>query len=120
MNSFNVAGRVGKDAEVRQAGKTPVTSFSLAYSSPFGEKKTTWFNVSLFGDRFTKLAGYIKKGDFIAVTGSVEEKEFTGRDGEIRKSLEINATDVTLVPGGSKSGAGSSSSDDEEDSEIPF
>ena len=119
MNNHSIVGRVGKDAEVRDAGKNKVTTFSVAWSSPFGEKNTTWFKVNLFGDRFVKLAGYIKKGDMIGVTGPTELKPYTTKDGQERTSLESDGTNVTLM-GNKRSEGTSDTTSDTDDDEVPF
>ena len=74
MNNLSIVGRVGKDAEVRDAGRNKVVNFSIAWSSPFGEKETTWFNVSLFGERFVKLATYMKY-HFVSTRQRMETSE---------------------------------------------
>lgn len=126
MNSLSIIGRVGGNAEVRKAGNYDVVNFSIAWTDPRGQKETTWFNVSLFGDRFAKLAPYIMKGDQIAVQGSVKLRKYTTRDGAEGSSLELNGENVTLLSnnrGNGGSGGGSSSfSDDAADDggAIPF
>lgn len=121
MNNLSIVGRVGKDAEVRDAGRNKVVNFSLAWSSPFGEKETTWFNVSLFGERFVKLATYIKKGDQLGVNGEVSLRKYTTKDGDERTSLEINGTNVTLLGGSNRNeGTASGPTASVEDDSIPF
>lgn len=121
MNNLSIVGRVGKDAEIRKAGAYEVVSFSIAWTNPRGQKNTTWFNVSLFGDRFVKLAPYIQKGNQIGIEGVVELREYQNKDGETRTSLELNGNNVTLLGsrnGGSTQSGGSA--DDEGDDSVPF
>lgn len=71
----------------------------MALASGYGEKKiTTWLNCSIFGKRGEAVAGYIKKGTLVGVSG-----EFTARpyqkDGAERLSLEVRVNDVTLLGG---------------------
>jgi single-strand DNA-binding protein len=94
MNVFTAIGRCGRDAEVRrtQSGKA-VAGWSIAVDSGFGEnKKTTWFDCSLWGDRAEKLAEYIRKGDRIGVTGEIGTREHDGRT-----YVTLNVRDVTLL-----------------------
>lgn len=106
MNIFTGIGRLGRDAEVRHtsAGK-PVTTFSVAIEDGFGEHKTTtWMDCSMFGERGEKVAGYIRKGDRIGVTGSIRLDTYTTRDGVEKSKVALRVADITLL--GSKSDGG--------------
>lgn len=94
MNNFSAVGRVGNKAVTRhtQNGK-PVTGFSLALDSGFGEKKQTlWFDCSAWGERFVKVADFITKGSQVAVVGELGTREHDGKT-----YLTLNVNDVTLV-----------------------
>lgn len=122
MNVFSEIGRIGKDAVVRHtAGGNPVTGWSVAVDSGFGDKKQTlWFDCAMWGDRGTKIATYIKKGDRIGITGELGTREHEGKTYHT-----LNVQNVTLL-GEKREGAAAQSqqqsapqSDDPEDS-IPF
>jgi len=87
-------GRVGKDAETRfTSGGKPVTGFSVAFDSGYGDaKQTLWFDCNAWGERYEKLAEYIKKGDNIGVAGEIGEREHNGK---IYKTLRVS--DVKLL-----------------------
>lgn len=74
MIKLIVAGRVGKDAELKTVGDTTVCSFSVAHTEKvYGQnatEKTVWIACSVWGDRAPKLAPYILKGTFVVVEGS--------------------------------------------------
>ena len=125
MQNITIAGRVGRDAETRQAGSGNVTSFTVAVDQGYGQNKlTNWWRVSLWGQRGEKLAQYIRKGDNITVTG-----EFTLGEYEGKPQLNVNANDVALQGGkgeygaqhtdGSRSG-GQAPADDDLDDDIAF
>lgn len=98
MNVFNAIGRIAKDAEVRftQSGK-PVTSWSLAVDSGYGDhKKTTWVDCQLWGERGQKIAGHLHKGDRLGVSGEITLDEYIGRDGSKQKTLKLRVNEVTL------------------------
>jgi len=61
MNVINFTGNCGRDAETKFLGNgDAVTSFSVALSSGFGDKKiTTWLNCSMYGKRGEAVANYI-------------------------------------------------------------
>lgn len=107
MNIFTGIGRLGRDAEVRHtsAGK-PVTTFAVAIEDGFGEHKTTtWMDCSMFGERGEKVAGYIRKGDRIGVTGSIRLDTYTTRDGVEKSKVALRVQDVTLLGGKQDSGS---------------
>ena len=99
MKNITIAGNVGKDAETRKTGSgDAVTSFSVAVEERKGQDKSTiWFDVSIWGARGEKLAGYITKGTKVAVSGDLGKREHDGKT-----YLTVRADQVTLM--GSKSG----------------
>lgn len=104
MNNYNAIGRVGKDAVTRfTQGGDPVTGFSLAVDSGFGDKKQTlWLDCSAWGKRYEGVAQYITKGSQLGVTGELGTREHEGKT-----YLTLRVSDVTLVGGKSEGSAGS-------------
>ena len=130
MNSITIAGSLGKDAEVRYlTNGDPVASFSVA-DSQGRDKPTIWWNCSLFGKRAESLAPYLVKGQAVAVSGTVSEREWTDKDGGKRKSMDVRVNDVALQGGkreapepaqpAARKSAAQSAGFDDSDSEIPF
>ena len=98
MINVTLAGRVGKDAETRQAGNSSVTGFSVAGDTGFGDRKQShWFNCSLWGKRGEAMQQYLSKGQEVVVIGEYSEREYNGN-----KYKELNVLDVKLM-GGSQS-----------------
>lgn len=123
MNVFTGIGRAGKDAEVRHtaAGK-PVMNVGLAIDSGFGDnKQTTWLDCSAWGDRFAKVAEYIKKGDRVGVSGEIGTREHNGKT-----YVTLNVREVTLLTKKPESQESAPQPitkpavDDFEDQDIPF
>lgn len=125
MNNFSGIGRAGRDAVTRhtQNGKA-VTGFPLAIDTGFGEsRQTTWLDCSAWGDRFSKVCEYIKKGDRVGVVGEIGSREHDGKT-----YVTLNVRDITLLGAkreerAKESGAKArapSERDDFEDDEIPF
>jgi len=99
MNSITVAGTLGRDAELRYLPNgDAVTSFSVA-DSQGRDKPTVWWNASLFGKRAESLTQYLIKGSAVTISGSVAEREWTDKDGQKRKSMDIRVSDVALQGG---------------------
>lgn len=98
MKVITIAGNIGKDAEIRQTqGGDSVTSWSVATTErgKGGEKRTLWFDCTLWGKRGEALASYLTKGSKVAVSG-----EFSTREHEGRTYLTIRASEVTLMGDG--------------------
>ena len=90
MQNITLTGRVGQNAETRDAGGNQVTSFNLAVDQGYGDRKTTnWFRISIWGDRGAKLREHIRKGDKLAVTGELTIGEYNGKP-----QYEVRAADI--------------------------
>lgn len=101
MQFISITGRVGGPAETRSAGNGTVTNFNCAVDQGWGDKKqTNWFRIAIWGDRGSKLAQYITKGEKVAVTGELEIGEYNGKP-----QYEIRAADVDCFMAGKPTGA---------------
>lgn len=99
MKTISIAGNIGKDAATRntQQGDS-VTSWSVAVEERQGqEKRTLWFDCSLWGKRGSSLAQYLTKGSKVAVSG-----EFSTREHDGRTYFTIRADQITLLGGGER------------------
>ena len=99
MNSITIAGNLGKDAEVRHtANGDAVASFSVA-DSQGKDRPTVWWSCSLWGRRAEALAQYLLKGQQVTVAGTVSEREWTDREGNKRKSMDVRVNEIALQGG---------------------
>jgi single-strand DNA-binding protein len=99
MNVITVAGSLGKDAEVKYlANGDAICNFSVA-DSQGRDKPTIWWNCGLYGKRAESLSQYLTKGQAVTVTGSVSEREWTDKEGNKRKSMDVRVNDVALQGG---------------------
>ena len=73
--------RLGKDAELKQAGQTEILSLYAAYDVGFGDKKKTqWIGLTMFGKRAAQVAGMMTKGTLIMATmDEVQVEEYNGK-----------------------------------------
>lgn len=96
MKTITIAGNIGKNAETRQTqGGDSVTGFSVAVEERNGQdKRTIWFDCSLWGKRGSSLAQYLTKGSKVAVSGDLSTREHDGKT-----YLTIRADQVTLLGG---------------------
>ena len=128
MKNITIAGRLGKDAQLRrtQAGD-PVLGFSVAVDHRAGrEKHTMWFECAVWGKRAEALEQYLTKGTYVTVSGDLWTREYEGKT-----YLQVRANEVTLGGGGENRSSGNgdyggqSASDRQSfaqdlDDEIPF
>jgi single-strand DNA-binding protein len=141
-----IIGNLGADPEMRYTPNgRPVTQFNVAVNQSTknqqtGEwvEETDWFRVSVWGDRAERAAENLHKGNRVFVEGRFKTRQFEGRDGQTRTSLEITADSVvnlekrsreegdggqfaSPVPAGAPSGAPSGGGMDDPDlDDLPF
>ena len=101
LNTAAIVGRLGKDPELRttQSGKS-VTSFSLAVQRPRknenGDYESDWIDVQAWGTAAEFICKYFQQGQLMAVSGRIQTRVYTDRDGKSRKGVEIVAQDVSF------------------------
>ena len=92
------AGRLGRDAETREAGDTTVTGFSVALDGyAGGERSTTWVDCTLWGARGAKVAHLLTKGTSIAIAGTGRLEIYTKRDGSQGAKITCRVDDWTFA-----------------------
>lgn len=100
LNKIVIMGRLTRDPEMRQAGSgTPVTSFSLAVERDYsgrdgGEKQTDFIDVVAWRHTAEFVDKYFAKGDMAAVSGRLQIRDWTDREGGKRRSAEVVADNV--------------------------
>ena len=92
MITVTIAGRLTKDAELRQAGNSQVCGFSVAADTGFGDKKQAYFfSCSLWGNQGAALQRYLLKGQQVTVVGEFSEREY---EGKAYKELRVNSIEL--------------------------
>lgn len=91
-------GRLTRNPERRttQTG-TPVTSFTLAVDRPYakdGDVQTDFIDCVAWRNTAEFVAKYFVKGQMAAVTGRLQLRDWTDKDGHKRKSAEVIADNV--------------------------
>jgi single-strand DNA-binding protein len=97
-----IIGNLGADPEMRYTPNgRPVTQFNVAVNQSTKNQQTgewveatDWFRVSVWGDRAERAAETLRKGNKVFIEGRFKTREFEGRDGQKRTSLEITADSV--------------------------
>lgn len=106
MKQITIAGRVGRDAELKQSknGKS-FASFSVAVDcgkDSNGEKRpSVWFDCTLWERRAEALGPHIRKGSFVVVTGDVDARAYIPNGGgEPKAVMSIRVGEFTFGGGG--------------------
>lgn len=101
MQSITIAGRIGRDAELRNTQNgDAVCGFTVAVDSRQGrDKVTNWWRVSLWGKRGEALAQYLTKGASVTVQGEFSLGEYDGKP-----QLNIRANEIALQGGRNEGG----------------
>ena len=100
LNRIIIMGRLVRDPELRttQSG-TPVTSFTLAVDRDFksrdsGEKSTDFIDVVAWRQTAEFVCKYFAKGRMAVVSGRLQIRSWTDKDGNKRRSAEVVADNV--------------------------
>jgi len=100
-NHIVLVGRLVADPELRQTQDgTPVTSFRIAVNRPkgrSGQEQTDFFGVSVWRQRAEIAAKYLQKGKPVLVSGRLQIREYTDRDGNKRTAVEVTADDFQFM-----------------------
>ena len=93
-NRFEVSGYLAAKPELRKLPSgTPVANVRLGqtylYDTKEGRgKQTNWFNLAFYGALAT-IANSYEKGDNINIVGSIQQRQFTPKDGSPRTVQEV-------------------------------
>ncbi len=95
MNKVMLMGRLTRDPEVRygQGGnQTAVARFSIAVDRRFkreGQPDADFFNCTAFGKQAEFVERYLHKGTKMVVIGSIQNDNYTNRDGQKVYSVQV-------------------------------
>ena len=100
LNHIIVMGRLTQDPELRRTSTgTAVTSFTLACERDFGsreggEKETDFIDCVAWRQTGEFVEKYFSKGRMAVVSGRLQIRRWTDKDGNPRRSAEIVADNV--------------------------
>lgn len=102
MNKVFLIGNITRDPELAETTSgVKVCRFSLAvnrnYAGSDGERKTDFFNVTAWRGLGENIAKFVKKGNKLAVVGSIEVRNYEDGQGIKRTSVDVTAQDVEFL-----------------------
>ena len=100
LNHIIIQARLVRDPELRKlpSGKS-VANVSVACERDFaskegGERETDFLDIVAFGNTADHIAKYYTKGRMIIVSGRLQIRNWTDKDGNKRRSAEVVADSV--------------------------
>ena len=99
LNHIVLMGRLTRDPELRRTGSgIAVASFTLAvdrdYAAQGAEKETDFVDIVAWRNTAEFVSRYFTKGRMAVVTGRLQIRNWTDKDGNKRRSAEVVADNV--------------------------
>lgn len=116
LNHITIMGRLTRDPELRRTGNNiAVASFCVAvdrdYKAEGQERETDFIDCVAWRHTGEFVSKYFSKGSMIVVSGRLQVRSYTDKEGNKRRAAEIVADNVYFGEG-KKSDGGSNSGDD--------
>lgn len=103
FNKVILGGRLTSDPELKTTSSgISVTSFRIAVNrraNKDGEAQTDFFSVTAWRGTAEFVTKYFRKGSCICVTGSMQNREWTDKEGNKRTVTEVQADEANFVDG---------------------
>lgn len=99
LNHITIMGRLTRDPELRRTGSgTAVTSFTIAVDRDFGsqegQKETDFIDCVAWRQTGEFVSKYFTKGRMAVVSGRLQIRSWTDKDGNKRRTAEVVADNV--------------------------
>ena len=97
LNHITIMGRLTRDPELRRTGSgVAVASFTVAVDRDFGknengEKETDFIDCVAWRQTGEFVSKYFTKGSMIVVSGRLQVRSWTDKDGNKRRTAEVVA-----------------------------
>ncbi|MBR5192272.1 MAG: single-stranded DNA-binding protein [Clostridia bacterium] len=102
MNKVILVGNLTRDPELTETPNgIAVCRFSIAvqrdYANAEGTKEADFFNITVWRGRAENCGKYLKKGNKVAVVGSLQTRSYEDKDGIKRNVTDIVASEVEFL-----------------------
>ena len=101
LNVVVLSGRLTADPELKTtANGISVCSFSIAVERRFKsgeERQSDFINIVTWRSSAEFVSKYFKKGQMIAIRGSIQTRRYQDKDGNNRTAFEVVADDVQFA-----------------------
>jgi len=123
LNHIVLMGRLTRDPELRRTPNgTPVASFTLAVDRDFAgnDKQTDFIDIVAWRHTAEFVSKYFSKGQMAAVSGRLQIRDWTDKDGGKRRTAEVVAENVYFADSKKLQIHGEYQELDDDDSDLPF
>lgn len=102
MNKVFLIGNLTRDPELFETNSgTSICRFSIAVNRPYtdgnGEKQTDFFNCTAWRGLADNIACYCKKGNKVAVSGSIQIRNYEDDQGLQRTAVDVIVQDCEFL-----------------------
>ena len=102
MNKVILIGNLTRDPELTETPNgVAVCRFSIAvsrdYANADGTRETDFFNITVWRGRAEVCGKYLKKGNKVAIVGSLQTRSYEDKDGIKRNVIDVIASEVEFL-----------------------
>ena len=102
MNKVILVGNLTRDPELSETPSgISVCRFAIAvsrdYANADGNRETDFFNITVWRGRAENCGKYLKKGNKVAIVGSIQTRSYEDKDGIKRNVTDIIANEVEFL-----------------------
>ena len=102
MNKVILIGNLTRDPELTETPSgIPVCRFAVAVSRDYadsnGNRETDFFNITTWRGKAETCAKFIKKGNKVAIVGSLQNRSYEDKDGIKRTVTDVIASEVEFL-----------------------
>ena len=99
MNKVMLIGNLTRDPEfMTSASGVNVCKFAIAINSGFGDNsRTDYFNIVTWRNYAESCNKYLKKGSKVGIIGSLQNNDYTDKDGIKRHNVIVSASEVEFL-----------------------
>lgn len=101
--TVTIIGRVGTEPEFRSFGSSENVKFRVITSDRrknedgiWEDNNTSGWNVVAWGKLAESCKNIIEKGQEVFILGSIREDSWTDKEGNNRKTIEVNASNIAV------------------------
>lgn len=92
LNQITIMGRMTRDPELRRTNSgAAVANFTIACDRDFGEKETDFIECVAWKNTAEFISKYFSKGRMIVISGRLQIRKWTDKDGNKRSTAEVVA-----------------------------
>ena len=129
LNHITVMGRIVRDPELRRTGSgVAVASFTVAvdrdYAAEGQQREADFIDCVAWRQVGEFVSRYFAKGSMIVVSGRLQIRSWTDKDGAKRKTAEVVAENVYFGEAKKRDSGSQGTADfapvDDDDAQLPF